>query len=678
MADIDSRPEGFQRVRAALAQRAHPHEPLWLNVAARTAQEAADALGVTLGQIAKSVVFRRKADDTAVLVITSGDKRVDEAKLKPHTGPLGRADADYVKARTGFSIGGVSPLGADETAMLLKSLKGWTLADGKIGKTFEFGNYHETMAFVNAVAWIAHVEDHHPDMTVTYNRCDIAWSTHSVGGLSANDFICASQVDALASRIGMEKIKRELEELAFAELNPDGRASVMARLGYLKEQGDKLVPEVEAELIKTLKDGGLTADVSGREKTPYSIWRKMQQKNVSFEQLADIMAFRIIVADVAQCYQALGLLHGRYQVLPQRFKDYISVPKPNGYRSLHTGVIGPLGQRIEIQIRTAEMQDQAERGVAAHWIYKQGGPSTDAPQYAWLRSLMDILDKSPNAEDFLEHTKLEMFQDQVFCFTPKGDLINLPRGSTTVDFAYAVHTEVGHRTMGAKVNGRLVPLDTKLHSGDVVEGFTSKSETASPSQDWLNFVTTARAKSKIRQWISQERRDDAIENGRELLAKAMRKQNLPLQRLMSSDALVRLAAGVGLHVCMLRAKKFFRTLDGERLDHIRVLLAPVVALTGVSLGVLVGENRTCGGHDGGRKRSSAVRWLASTGTRIEAYSGSKSCSGPCSQPVALSLRSRASLRRRHRAEPAKKLTPSCSTKSRPRPRSARTCRGWGT
>ena len=192
----------------------------------------------------------------------------------------------------------------------------------------------------------------------------------------------------LASRIGMEKVKRELEELAFAELNPDGRASVQAQLrATCARRGERLVPRDQAELVKTLKDGGLGAQVSGREKTPYSIWRKMQTKNVSFEQLADIMAFRIIVADVAQCYQALGLLHGRYQVLPQRFKDYISVPKPSGYRSLHTGVIGPLGQRIEIQIRTEEMQDQAERGVAAHWIYKQGGPSTDAPQYAWLRSL---------------------------------------------------------------------------------------------------------------------------------------------------------------------------------------------------------------------------------------------------------------------------------------------------
>ncbi len=326
----------------------------------------------------------------------------------------------------------------------------------------------------------------------------------------------------LASRIGMEKVKRELEELAFGELNPDGRTSVLARQGYLRERGDKLVPQIEVELVKTLKEGGLDAQVSGREKAPYSIWRKMQTKNVSFEQLADIMAFRIIVADVAQCYQALGLLHGKYQVLPQRFKDYISVPKPNGYRSLHTGVIGPLGQRIEIQIRTEEMQDQAERGVAAHWIYKQGGPSTDAPQYAWLRSLMDILDKAPNAEEFLEHTKLEMFQDQVFCFTPKGKLIALPRGATPIDFAYAVHSQVGDTCVGAKINGRMLPLRTQLSNGDQVDIITSKAQTPSPT--WERFVVTGKAKAAIRRFIRSRQREQYIQLGKSLLDKAFHEE----------------------------------------------------------------------------------------------------------------------------------------------------------
>src|SRR6476646_3143872 len=326
----------------------------------------------------------------------------------------------------------------------------------------------------------------------------------------------------LATRIGMEKVKRELEELAFADLNPDGRASVLARLGYLREKGEQIVPQVETELIKTLKDGGLDAQVSGREKTPYSIWRKMQQKSVSFEQLADIMAFRIIVADTAQCYQALGLLHGRYQMLPQRFKDYISVPKPNGYRSLHTGVIGPHGQRIEIQIRTHEMQEQAERGVAAHWIYKQGGPSTDAPQYAWLRSLIEILDKAPDAAEFLEHTKLEMFQDQVFCFTPKGKLISLPRGATPIDFAYAVHSQVGDTCVGAKLNGRMLPLRTQLQNGDQVDIVTSKAQTPSPT--WERFVVTGKAKAAIRRFVRTRQREQYVQLGRSLLNKTFHEE----------------------------------------------------------------------------------------------------------------------------------------------------------
>ena len=326
----------------------------------------------------------------------------------------------------------------------------------------------------------------------------------------------------LASRIGMERVKRELEELAFAELNPDGRASVLARQDYLRERGERLVPEIEAELIKTFKEGGLKAQVSGREKTPYSIWRKMQNKNVSFEQLADIMAFRIIVADVAQCYQALGLIHGRYQVIPGRFKDYISVPKPNGYRSLHTGVIGPLGQRIELQIRTEEMQDQAERGVAAHWIYKQGGPSTDAPQYAWLRSLIEILDKAPNAEEFLEHTKLEMFHDQVFCFTPKGKLIALPKGATPIDFAYAVHSQVGDTCVGSKINGRMLPLRTQLSNGDQVEIITSKAQTPSPT--WERFVVTGKAKAAIRRFIRTRQREQYLQLGKSLLDKTFHEE----------------------------------------------------------------------------------------------------------------------------------------------------------
>src|SRR5215813_13265839 len=263
----------------------------------------------------------------------------------------------------------------------------------------------------------------------------------------------------LAERMGMQEMKDELENLAFAELYPDARESIAQRLKYLREQGGEMAPRIIAELKHTLDAAGIDVWITGREKTPYSIWRKMQRKDVGFEQLSDIMAFRIIVPTIADCYRALGIIHSRYPVVPGRFKDYISTPKPNAYRSIHTGVFGPEQQRIEIQIRTQEMHEIAEVGVAAHWSYKEGKPrATDGRQYRWMRELLDILDHASGPEEFLEHTKLAMFQDQVFCFTPKGDVFALPRGATPVDFAYAVHSEVGDTCVGAKINGRIVPL----------------------------------------------------------------------------------------------------------------------------------------------------------------------------------------------------------------------------
>ncbi len=267
----------------------------------------------------------------------------------------------------------------------------------------------------------------------------------------------------LAERIGMHEMKDELEDLAFGELYPEAREGIKTRLAFLKDKGGDIVARVLRELAQTLEEGGIKAELSGREKSPYSIWRKMQRKNVGFEQLSDIMAFRIVVDDIGACYHALGVVHSNYPVVPGRFKDYISTPKANNYRSLHTGVIGPERQRIELQIRTREMHEVAELGVAAHWVYKHSAqPGTEGRQYRWLRELLDILEHASDPQEFLEHTKLEMFQDQVFCFTPKGDLIELPRGSTPVDFAYAVHSEIGDTCVGAKVNGKLVPLRTAL------------------------------------------------------------------------------------------------------------------------------------------------------------------------------------------------------------------------
>jgi GTP pyrophosphokinase len=322
----------------------------------------------------------------------------------------------------------------------------------------------------------------------------------------------------LASRIGMERVKEQLEDMAFAELNPEGRESVFNRLQFLREHGRALVPDICEELRATLRAAGIEAEVTGREKTPYSIWRKMRSKNVSFEQLSDIMAFRVVVDSVQSCYAALGALHGRYRTVPNRFKDYISVPKPNGYRSLHSGLHGPRGNRIEIQIRTSEMHDIAEHGAAAHWAYKEGAPDTEGHQYRWLRDLLDILDKAAGPEEFLEHTKLEMFQDQVFCFTPKGDLITLPRGATPVDFAYAVHSQVGDTCVGAKVNGRMVPLRNALQNGDQVEIVTSKAQTPSPT--WERFVVTGKAKAAIRRFVRSKQREEYLGLGKSLLQKA--------------------------------------------------------------------------------------------------------------------------------------------------------------
>ena len=326
----------------------------------------------------------------------------------------------------------------------------------------------------------------------------------------------------LAERIGMHEMKDELEDLAFTHLNPDARDSIVRRLSQLKEEGGDLIARVMGELTESLSEGGVAATVTGREKRPYSIWRKMQRKNMAFEQLLDIMALRVLVDDVADCYQALGLLHSRYASLPGRFKDYISTSKPNGYQSLHTAVIGPFQQRIEVQIRTREMHQVAEYGVAAHWAYKAGQPSQSGPQYRWLRELLDILEHAQKPEEFLEHTKMELFQDQVFCFTPKGMLIALPQGATPVDFAYAVHSEIGDTCVGSKVNGRLVTLRQHLQNGDQVEIVTSKTST--PSPEWERFVVTGKAKARIRRFIRLQQRSQYVELGRAMLQKVFRQE----------------------------------------------------------------------------------------------------------------------------------------------------------
>lgn len=332
----------------------------------------------------------------------------------------------------------------------------------------------------------------------------------------------------LAERIGMHHLKDELEDLSFEVLNPEARESILARLKYLRESGEDTVDHVLEELREVARSNTLEARIFGRQKMPYSIWRKMLHNNVGFEQLSDIMAFRIVVETLPECYQALGIFHSLYPMVPGRFKDYISTPKPNDYKSIHTTVIGPNRQRIEIQIRTREMDDIAELGVAAHWQYKQKEKkplaTRDNQQYRWLRGLLDILEHASCPDEFMEHTRLEMFQDQVFCFTPKGDLIALPQGSSPVDFAYAVHSKVGDTCIGAKVNGRIVPLRTVLKNGDQVDITTSPTQTPSPT--WERIVVTGKARASIRRYIRAQQHTQFVKLGRSILQKAFKGEKL--------------------------------------------------------------------------------------------------------------------------------------------------------
>ncbi len=330
----------------------------------------------------------------------------------------------------------------------------------------------------------------------------------------------------LAERIGMDAVKTELQTLSFMQLEPEAYGTIQARLNFLRGQGADVIDDVRRELTQICQDSGVDViEVTGREKSPYSIWEKMHRRNVAFEQLSDIMAFRIMVRTKGDCYAALGAVHSAYPVIAGRFKDYISTPKSNGYQSLHTGVTlrEPRNQKIEVQIRTADMNDVAENGVAAHWVYKAPDKNLDGTEmqrFRWVQDLLEILDDSAEPGEFLENTKLELYADQVFCFTPKGQLIQLPRGATPVDFAYAVHSQVGDTCVGAKINGRLMPLRHHLENGDQVEIMTARGGT--PSPQWERFVVTGKARARIRRFVHQEQRQQSREAGRVELTKAFR------------------------------------------------------------------------------------------------------------------------------------------------------------
>jgi guanosine-3',5'-bis(diphosphate) 3'-pyrophosphohydrolase len=324
----------------------------------------------------------------------------------------------------------------------------------------------------------------------------------------------------LAGRIGMQNMREELEDLAFAELDPEARNSIVTHFARLDMVGGDRVGRIADQIKRRLAEHGMEAWVYGRGKRPFSIWRKLQTKKLSFEQLSDIFGFRVIVGSTADCYAALGIIHTSWQMVPERFKDFISTPKPNGYQSIHTTVIGPEKQRVEIQIRTQEMHDIAERGVAAHWRYREHVPEAgnpDSATYGWLRDMVDLLERGDSAEEVLEHSKLAMYQDQVFCFSPKGSLISLPRGATPIDFAYAVHTDLGNSAVGAKINGNHVALHTPLKNGDQVEIITTKDSTPSPM--WEQFVVTGRARAEIRRFLRHAQRDEHVKFGHKILEK---------------------------------------------------------------------------------------------------------------------------------------------------------------
>ena len=331
----------------------------------------------------------------------------------------------------------------------------------------------------------------------------------------------------LAGLIGIYQVKDELEDRCFAVLNYEFRAWIKKNLAGLDKNDGDLIKHIRDELSLILQREGIKAEVRGRGKTPYSIWLKMKRKSISFEQLSDIIAFRAIVSNRSDCYKALGVLHNHFTVIPNRFKDYISAPKLNHYQSLHTCVLGPLSKRIEIQIRTLEMHDIAEHGIAAHWYYKtqQGSYKNKLGERhgRWFANLRELID-SVNPEEFLEHTKHDMHQKQVFCFTPKGDLIDLKRGASALDFAYAVHSEVGNKTIGAKINGRIVPLRTLLNNGDQVDIQTRHSQTPKPG--WLDITFTSKARSKIRRYLRYQDRDQDVRKGHAQLEEVFMKERL--------------------------------------------------------------------------------------------------------------------------------------------------------
>ncbi len=345
----------------------------------------------------------------------------------------------------------------------------------------------------------------------------------------------------LAHRLGIDWIKTELEDLAFKHLHPDLYEEIQKKIARKEKERSRYIDEVKRILMKKLYENQIEGEVTGRLKQIYSIYQKMKDQNIDLDQVYDITAFRVIVNTIKECYDVLGIIHSLWKPIPGKFKDYIGLPKENMYQSLHTAVIGPYGERIEIQIRTWDMHKIAEEGIAAHWKYKEGKPldEEDDKRFSWLRQLLEWQRDLKDDVEFIETVKVDLFPNEVYIFTPKGEVKVFPAGATPVDFAYSIHSDVGHHCVGAKVNGKLVPLKYELKSGDTVEIITSPNQR--PSKDWLKFVKTSRAKTKIRQWFKTEEREKSIALGKEILEKELKKYDLPLAKLIKSGEMLKVA-----------------------------------------------------------------------------------------------------------------------------------------
>ena len=483
-------------------------------------------------------------------------RRAGAAAIKAHEGQLRRTGEPYVTHP--IAVADIAAdLGLDETTITAALLHD-AVEDTGITKEWlaeEFGD--QVAAVVDGVTKLDRLEfdSKEEQQAATIRKMFIAMAqdwrvllikladrlhnmrTISVMPMARQRAIAQETLDVyapLAHRLGVQQVKWQLEDLSFATLHPKRYAEIEQMVAARQPEREDYLGEVMATLSAKLDEFGIKAEVRGRPKHLWSIYEKMVIGGKEFDDIFDLVGLRVIVDEDRDCWAVIGAIHALWSPVPGRFKDYINSPKFNLYQSLHTTVIGPRGKSVEVQIRTFEMHRRAEFGVAAHWGYKEGASNKEV---AWMQRLADFEEEENDPMAFLEALKLDLGQDEVYVFTPKGRVISLVEGATTIDFAYAVHTEVGHHCVGAKVNGRLVPLDTVLRSADVVEIVTSKSDTAGPSRDWLAIAQSSRAKSKIRQWFQRERRDDAIEGGREELTKALRREGLPIATSLSSSAL---------------------------------------------------------------------------------------------------------------------------------------------